>query len=128
MGWKYANRRRLLFITILLALVAAAGASVWASFFRQLNKLPTGGGRFIGVVLNILKYDVIGDVASRAEHDVPVQVFGFGTAEARVTSKVGSSVSGVLVDLRADVGDRLAKGAVLARLDDREQRARANAP
>ena len=29
--------------------------------------------------------------------------------------------SGVLVELRADVGDRVAKGAVLARLDDREQ-------
>ena len=29
----------------------------------------------------------------------------------------------MLVDLRADVGDRVAKGAVLARLDDREQSA-----
>ena len=52
-----------------------------------------------------------------------VQVFGLGTVEARVTSKVGFKVSGVLVDLRADVGDRVAKGAVLARLDDREQSA-----
>ena len=57
--------------------------------------------------------------------DVPVQVFGLGTVEARVTSKVGFKVSGVLVDLRADVGDRVAKGAILARLDDREQSARA---
>ena len=59
-----------------------------------------------------------------------VQVFGLGTVEARVTSKIGFKVSGVLVELRADVGDRVAKGAVLARLDDREQRAqvaRANA-
>ena len=55
---------------------------------------------------------------------MPVQVFGLGTVEARVTSKVGFKVSGVLVDLRADVGDRVAKGAVLARLDDREQSAR----
>ena len=57
-------------------------------------------------------------------------VFGLGTVEARVTSKIGFKVSGVLVELRADVGDRVAKGAVLARLDDREQRAqvaRANA-
>jgi HlyD family secretion protein len=37
---------------------------------------------------------------------------------------VGFKVSGVLVDLRADVGDRVAKGKVLARLDDREQSAR----
>jgi HlyD family secretion protein len=43
--------------------------------------------------------------------------------EARVTSQVGFKVAGVLVDLRADVGQRVAKGALLARLDDREQRA-----
>jgi HlyD family secretion protein len=59
-----------------------------------------------------------------AEHEVPVQVFGLGTVEARISSKVGFKVSGVLVDLRADVGDRVAKGAILARLDDREQSAR----
>ena len=41
-----------------------------------------------------------------------------------MTSKIGFKVSGVLVDLRADVGDRVSKGAVLARLDDREQSAR----
>ncbi len=44
------------------------------------------------------------------QHDVPVQVFGLGTVEARVTSRVGFKVSGVLVELRADVGDRVAKG------------------
>ena len=58
------------------------------------------------------------------QRDVAVEVFGLGTVEARVTSKIGFKVSGVLVDLRADVGDRVAKGAVLARLDDREQSAR----
>jgi len=55
------------------------------------------------------------------QRDVAVEVFGLGTVEARVTSKIGFKVSGVLVELRADVGDRVAKGAVLARLDDREQ-------
>jgi HlyD family secretion protein len=58
------------------------------------------------------------------QRDVPVEVFGLGTVEARVTSKVGFKVSGVLVDLRADVGDHVSKGTVLARLDDREQAAR----
>ena len=57
------------------------------------------------------------------QSNVPVEVFGLGTVEARVTSKIGFKVSGVLVELRADVGDRVVKGAVLARLDDREQRA-----
>jgi HlyD family secretion protein len=58
------------------------------------------------------------------QRDVPVEVFGLGTVEARVTSKIGFKVSGVLVELRADVGDRVAKGALLAHLDDREQTAR----
>ena len=61
---------------------------------------------------------------SHRESNVAVQVFGLGTVEARVTSKVGFKVSGVLVDLQADVGDRVPKGAMLARLDDREQSAR----
>ncbi len=63
------------------------------------------------------------EVAS-IERDVPVQVFGLGTVEARITSRVGFKVSGLLLDLRADVGDRVAKGAVLAALDAREQNAR----
>jgi HlyD family secretion protein len=64
------------------------------------------------------------------QSDVVVEVFGLGTVEARVTSKIGFKVSGVLVELRADVGNLVPKGTVLARLDDREQRAqvaRANA-
>lgn len=61
---------------------------------------------------------------ARIERDAAVQVFGLGTVEARVTSKLGFKVSGILADLRADVGDRVAKGVTLARLDDREQSAR----
>jgi HlyD family secretion protein len=61
---------------------------------------------------------------SHVEHDVPVQVFGLGTVEARVTSKVGFKVSGVLRKLQADVGDRAPQGAVLASLVSSEQSAR----
>ena len=60
---------------------------------------------------------------ARGERDVAVRVFGLGTVEARVQSKIGFKVSGVLADLEADVGDRVAKGVVLARLDSREQQA-----
>ena len=95
------NRQRLLLIAIALALVGAGGAAAWTLFFRPVSVQVTQPGQ-----------------------NVVVQVFGLGTVEARVTSKVGFKVSGVLVDLRADVGDRVAKGAVLARLDDREQTAR----
>jgi len=95
------NRRRLLLPTVVFALVVAAGTIVWALFFRSIDVQ-----------------------VAQPERDVLVQVFGLGTVEARVTSKVGFKASGVLVELRADVGDRVPKGAVLARLDDREQTAR----
>ena len=93
--------RRLVLFAVIFAILGAAGAGVWALFLRPVSVQ-----------------------VSQVERDVPVEVFGLGTVEARVTSKVGFKVSGVLLDLRADVGERVAKGSVLGRLDDREQSAR----
>jgi HlyD family secretion protein len=95
------RRGRIVLIAIVLALTAVLGVSAWWLLFRPISVQ-----------------------ISQAETNVLVQVFGLGTVEARVASKVGFKVSGVLVDLRADVGDSVAKGAVLAQLDDREQAAR----
>jgi HlyD family secretion protein len=85
----------------MLAVLAAVVTGAWAFYLRPVDVQ-----------------------VAEVERDVAVEVFGLGTVEARVTSKVGFKVSGVLVDLRADVGDRVAKGAILGRLDDREQSAR----
>jgi HlyD family secretion protein len=100
LGRRPRSRRRLFMAAALVVLVVAAGFGVWARFFSPVKVTVAHPGA-----------------------DVAVQVFGLGTVEARVASQVGFKVAGVLVDLRADVGDRIAKGAVLARLDDREQRA-----
>ncbi len=97
---KLFSGKRLVVLAVLIGLAAAGSAGVWFLFLSPVNVQ-----------------------VSHVERDVPVQVFGLGTVEARVTSKVGFKVSGVLVELRADVGDRVTKGAVLARLDDREQKA-----
>jgi len=91
---------RILASVIALAVAIGAGVSAWEIFLRPIEV----------------------QVAA-VERDVPVQVFGLGTVEARVTSRIGFKVSGVLIDLRADVGNFVAKGAILARLDDREQSA-----
>lgn len=99
-GKKRPVTARGLALVIVLAVAVGAGFGAWSVFVRPIE-VQVG----------------------RIEHDVPVQVFGLGTVEARVTSRVGFKVAGVLVDLRADVGDRVTKGAVLARLDDREQSA-----
>lgn len=56
--------------------------------------------------------------------DVPIRVYGLGTIEAKVSSKIGFAVAGTLSELRADAGDPVAKGQVLGRLDDAEQRAK----
>ncbi len=96
-----------LWLTSGLIVVAVAALAAWTMFLRPIDVQ-----------------------AAAAVRDVPVQVFGLGTVEARISSDVGFQVPGVLVDLGADVGDRVVKGAILARLDDREQNAqvaRANA-
>ncbi len=93
-------RNRLLVGAALLALLAAAGG-LWALRHRPLT-LPVAA----------------------LETDVPVRVFGLGTIEAQVTSRIGFEVAGTLVELHADHGDRVAAGQVLARLHPAAQQAR----
>jgi len=59
-----------------------------------------------------------------AERDVAIRIFGLGTVEARVLSRVGFEVGGALVGLSADHGDDVAEGARLAWLETGEQAAR----
>lgn len=54
--------------------------------------------------------------------DIEIAVFGLGTVEARLLTKIGFKVAGTLVELHADHGDKVAAGQVLARIDDSEQR------
>jgi HlyD family secretion protein len=58
------------------------------------------------------------------ERNVPIRVFGLGTTEARILSKIGFEVGATLTELRADHGDRVSKGQVLARLSTGEQDAK----
>jgi HlyD family secretion protein len=93
--------RRQLLPSLLLLIFAASLAGGWYLFVRPIQV----------AVLDV-------------QRDIPVQVFGLGTVESRITSKVGFKVAGVLTELLADQGDCVAKGGVLARLDTREQEAR----
>jgi HlyD family secretion protein len=95
------TRRQLLPSLLLLIVAASLAAGGWVLFLRPIQ-------------VQILE----------VQRDVPVQVFGLGTVESRVMSKVGFKVAGVLTDLVADQGDCVPKGGVLARLDSREQEAR----
>jgi HlyD family secretion protein len=61
---------------------------------------------------------------AQIRENVSVRVFGLGTVEARVLSKIGFEVGATLVELKADHGDRVSKGDVLARLNAGEQEAK----
>ena len=61
---------------------------------------------------------------AHTEANVPIRVFGLGTVEARVVSRLGFEVAAAVVDLPVDQGDSVKKGAVLARLHSAEQKAK----
>jgi HlyD family secretion protein len=84
------------------ALILAAGASgAWALRFRPLE-VPVAA----------------------VERDVPVRVFGLGTIEARISTRLGFEVPGTVAELNADHGDLVPAGTVLARLNAAAQEAR----
>jgi HlyD family secretion protein len=57
-------------------------------------------------------------------HNVEIRVFGVGTIEAQVLSRVGFQVAGKVIALETDQGQMVKAGALLARLDDAAQRAK----
>lgn len=61
---------------------------------------------------------------ARPETDVALRIYGLGTVEARVLSRVGFEVGAALVSLSADAGDAVAGGQELAALHPAEQEAR----
>lgn len=95
-------RKRLFRYLLSLLGISAVGAAVF--LFMFIRPLPV-------------------EVARPAEN-VPVQVFGLGTVEARILSKIGFEVGAALVELNADHGDLVKRGDVLARLHSAEQEAR----
>ncbi len=88
-------------IAVFVLATAAAAAAVWFVTSRP-----------IGVSIAV------------AERNVPIQVFGLGTVEARVLSSIGFEVGAALVSLNADHGSTVKTGDVLAGLHTAEQESR----
>ena len=78
-----------------------------------------------GVLINVLltKRPIVVPVAA-VERNVAVRLYGLGTVEARIVSKIGFEVGGALADLSVDSGDVVARGQGLARLHRDAQQAR----
>ena len=87
-------------IALLVLLVAAGGAYYW----RFVREIPVR--------------------VAAPEQNVEVRVFGIGTVEAQIVSKVGFQIAGKVVAIEADQGDFVKAGALLAKLDDEAQRAK----
>ncbi len=58
------------------------------------------------------------------EHDVALRIYGLGSVEARILSRVGFEVGAALIGLGVDAGDRVVRGQEIATLDPTEQEAR----
>jgi HlyD family secretion protein len=92
----------------------------------MLKTAAIAGGLAVLVVAGILLINrrPLAVTVAVPEQNVPIRVFGLGTAEARVLSKIGFEVGATLTELHADHGDRVEKGQVLARLNTGEQEAK----
>jgi HlyD family secretion protein len=77
-----------------------------------------------GTGVTVYQYRPLAVEVLKVETQFPVKVFGLGTVEARVVSKIAFKVAGTLTELRADHGDRVTANQVLAQIDSREQTAR----
>src|SRR5512133_3489581 len=59
-------------------------------------------------------------VVTAQKRDVTAQVYGNGTVEAKVVVGVSSKITGRIVELLADQGDRVKRGQLLARLENND--------
>lgn len=87
---------------------------------RKLLPLALG----IVAVAALLKMTVLAPPKVKAvpleRRDLTAQVYGNGTVEARIVVAVSSKVTSRIVELRADQGDRVRAGDLLARLESGE--------
>lgn len=117
---------------VLRSAIGAVGRAAGRELLKRIMKNPiVRVGLALGIVLalagGILYWRVASEIAVRIaapEANVEVRVFGIGTIEAQIYSRIGFQIAGRLASLEADQGDLLKAGALLARLDDASQRAR----
>ena len=94
-------QRRWFGLALAAALALAAGGVVYMRAFRPLEVR-----------------------VAQAERNVEARVFGVGTVEAQIVSRIGFQIGGRIVSLSADQGDVVRSNTELAVLEDSAQRAR----
>ncbi|MBF0495204.1 MAG: efflux RND transporter periplasmic adaptor subunit [Deltaproteobacteria bacterium] len=78
--------------------------------------------RVLGAAAALLKLTVMAPLKVKIvkveKRDLTAQVYGNGTVEAKVVVGVSSKITGKIIELYADQGDRVYRGQLLARLED----------
>ncbi|MBC8017425.1 MAG: efflux RND transporter periplasmic adaptor subunit [Verrucomicrobia bacterium] len=73
----------------------------------------------VGIVLKLTLFAPLRvKVVTVERRDLNAQVYGNGTVEAKVVVGISSKITGRIVELSADQGDRVKRGQLLARLED----------
>ena len=88
------------------------------SYLIWLVVLVAGGGALKMTLLAPTKVTVV-NVEKR---DLTAQVYGNGTVEAKVVVGVSSKITGRIIELYADQGDRVTRGQLLAKLENEDFR------
>jgi HlyD family secretion protein len=91
-------------VKISLGLAVVLLVAVFAYYWRFVREIPVR--------------------AAAPIQNVEVRVFGIGTIEAQIVSRVGFQIAGKVIAIEADQGDFVKTGALLAKLDDDAQRAK----
>ncbi|ADE15942.1 efflux transporter, RND family, MFP subunit [Nitrosococcus halophilus Nc 4] len=87
-------------------------------FTAVLGVLVLVAGIFLFLHLRPLAVEI-----ALPQRNIPVQIYGLGTVEARIASEIGFKVAGTLAELHADHGDPVSAQATVARLQQTEQQA-----
>lgn len=93
----------------------------------RLPKLGIGAGIVFAVLAGLYYWRTAREIPVRIAplvSNAEVRVFGIGTVEAQVVSKVGFQIAGRIVAIDADQGAFVSAGALLSKLDDEAQRAK----
>ena len=104
-------------ILVLLAVCAVAGYLLWP-------RGPESSGPVPVVAAGPAPIGAPSHQAEARRTELPAWYEAVGTIESTTRIGVSARIAGEVVELHADLGDRVAAGDVLAELDDRELRAR----
>ena len=89
--------------------MAAQSLSLMATRYYRVSLAVIGMAALAVAGYVFMTSGAISVPVAHVEENVAIRVFGLGTVEARVLSKVGFEVGATLVELTADHGDRVKK-------------------